>query len=103
MDMDKLKGATWAGKPLDEQEHYVVLDYLDKSKPIEIHRPDCNFVRVLAWEQKDRTTPDYTSHLVIGTLQQALRRAEVLCTEEKHQGGWKKGDCCLSFKLKPLS
>lgn len=87
--------ATWGGKPLDEQEHYVALDYADKSKPLELHKPDCQFVKDLSWTQKDKTVLDYLSHLIIGTLEYAVDWVKKFSAEENRPGGWKKAECCF--------
>lgn len=80
-------------------DYYIVVNYYDISKPVEIHRKGCS-----AWNVIDRSVRPpkiFCSYgIIIGTLQEAERNAEEKAEELRHPG-WKKEPCCNGTPCTP--
>ncbi len=93
--MDSTIKVRWGDKPIEEIECYLILNFFDKSKPLEIHRPNCGHVGKLSLTQRDKTIPDFKSHLSGGTLEEAEAWATRIVSEENRPSGWKRAECCF--------
>ncbi len=83
------------GKPLDEIEFYVLIEYHDKSRTLEIHMPDCQYLKKLVLLQEGKEVFEYENHWVMGPLEKAETRAARIVAEENRPSGWKRAECCF--------